>query len=295
MKFRGHETFFIRKGWLGKGMKNVNSRPDVFVSKEKKPMDVLGIGSNMVKSLRYWMQAVGLTVEPKSGKRVQTFTDMGKVIYHEDPYLEEQGTLALLQWYLAHNKENATAWYYFFYIFKMQEFTKEDFVQGLKNYVLMKDESAVAAERSYQEDFNCIISTYLPRSKTTNRYTSPENNISCPLGELGLIDIANRERKSYRKTMLTVAMLPALIAMAIIIMAHPNEKEIEISNLLNGHGSIGRAFNMDMTLLLEILRKIEDLGEIKIIRTAGLDVIKITKDKTSLEYIEQYYQEIKAE
>ena len=43
MKFRGHETFFIRKGWLGKGMKNVNSRPDVFVSKEKKPMDVLGI------------------------------------------------------------------------------------------------------------------------------------------------------------------------------------------------------------------------------------------------------------
>ena len=28
-------------------------------------MDVLGIGANMVKSLRYWLQATGLTVEPE--------------------------------------------------------------------------------------------------------------------------------------------------------------------------------------------------------------------------------------
>lgn len=295
MKFRGHETFFIRKGWLSKGMKNVYKSPEVFVSKEEKPMDVLGIGSNMVKSLRYWMQAVGLTEEPKSGKRVQKFTDIGKIIYSEDPYLEEQGTLALLQWHLAHNKDDATAWYYFFYKFKMQEFTRDDFVQSLKNYVLMEDASAAAAERSYQDDFNCIVNTYLPRYKTSSRYTSPENNISCPLGELGLMDIASKERKLYRKNMPSSAMLPALIALAIILQAHPDKKEIEISKLLNGEGSIGRAFNMDMTLLLDTLRRIENLGAVKIIRTAGLDVIRIMTDKTALECIEQYYQDIKAE
>lgn len=53
MKFRAHDTFFIRKGWLSKGMKAVHSKPDVFVAKDENPMDVLGIGSNMVKSLRY--------------------------------------------------------------------------------------------------------------------------------------------------------------------------------------------------------------------------------------------------
>lgn len=53
MKFRAHDTFFIRKGWLNKGMKYVNFKPDVFVDKEENPMDVLGIGSNMVKALRY--------------------------------------------------------------------------------------------------------------------------------------------------------------------------------------------------------------------------------------------------
>ena len=35
MKFRAHDTFFIRKGWLNKGMKYVNFKPDVFVDKKK--------------------------------------------------------------------------------------------------------------------------------------------------------------------------------------------------------------------------------------------------------------------
>ena len=64
MKFRAHDTFFIRKGWLSKGMKYVCNKPDVFIDKNDPPMDVLGIGSNMVKALRYWLQNVGLTVEP---------------------------------------------------------------------------------------------------------------------------------------------------------------------------------------------------------------------------------------
>lgn len=57
MKFRAHETFFIRKGWLSKGMKAIKNDPMAFISKEKNPMDTLGIGSNMVKSLRYVLLA----------------------------------------------------------------------------------------------------------------------------------------------------------------------------------------------------------------------------------------------
>ena len=70
MKFRAHETFFIRKGWLSKGMKYVRqTNGEVFIDKKNNPMDVLGIGSNMVKSLRYWLLATGLTEEPNTGKR----------------------------------------------------------------------------------------------------------------------------------------------------------------------------------------------------------------------------------
>ena len=69
MKFRAHDTFFIRKGWLSKGMRCVSNKPDVFIAHDENPMDVLGIGANMVKALRYWLQAVGLTKEPNSGRR----------------------------------------------------------------------------------------------------------------------------------------------------------------------------------------------------------------------------------
>ena len=71
MKFRAHETFFIRKGWLSKGMKYVKQTDGmVFIDRENNPMDTLGIGSNMVKSLRYWLLATGLTEENTSGKRI---------------------------------------------------------------------------------------------------------------------------------------------------------------------------------------------------------------------------------
>mgnify|MGYP000721396731 CR=1 FL=1 len=48
----------LEKGWLSKGMRYVSQKPDVLLTKMINPMDVLGIGANMVKSLRYWLQAV---------------------------------------------------------------------------------------------------------------------------------------------------------------------------------------------------------------------------------------------
>lgn len=34
MKFRAHDTFFIRKGWLSKGMKYVCNKPDIDIKPE---------------------------------------------------------------------------------------------------------------------------------------------------------------------------------------------------------------------------------------------------------------------
>lgn len=41
MKFRAHDTFFIRKGWLSKGMRNVKIDPAVFMGAKGNPMDML--------------------------------------------------------------------------------------------------------------------------------------------------------------------------------------------------------------------------------------------------------------
>ena len=52
MKFRAHDTFFIRKGWLSKGMKYVCNKPDVFIDKNDPPMDVLGIRKARVRCVK---------------------------------------------------------------------------------------------------------------------------------------------------------------------------------------------------------------------------------------------------
>lgn len=292
MKFRAHETFFIRKGWLSKGMKAVKNNSDAFISKEVNPMDTLGIGSNMVKSLRYWMQAVGITKEPRNGRRVQSFTALGEAIYKYDRYFEELGTLYLLQYHLASQKELATAWYYFFNVFNVTEFSKEDFVAGLNSYVI-ECEGEPAAIRSLTDDFNCIISTYVPRYKTNPAKVSPENNIDCPFGELGLIDIVDRNRKIYKKITPPTDSINPWIILAVIMEQAGDATEISLNELLVSPNNIGKVFNLDVIALIDLLHEAEKTDAIKIIRTAGLDIIRINEHYTFEQCVEAFYDSIK--
>ncbi len=290
MKFRAHDTFFIRKGWLNKGLRNVNADAGVFMGSKGNPMDVLGIGANMVKALRYWLQAVRLTSEPTSGRKEQTFTDFGNVVFENDPYIEEMGTLWLLHYQLASNKDESTAWYYFFNEFKASEFTKEDFVKQLSNYVRINGEEV--SERSLEDDYNCIINTYVSRMKSNPEKVQPESNIDCPFGELGLIDIANRKEKLYRKATPKKDMIHPLVVLAVILDQANGKEEIKISSIQNDPCNVGKIFNLDIITLTALLYKIELMGYIKVIRTAGLDVIRITKDTSFIECIKDYYEAI---
>ena len=295
MKFRAHDTFFIRKGWLSKGMKYVHSKPDVFVSKDENPMDVLGIGANMVKALRYWLQAVGLTEEPNSGKRVQTFTPLGQSVFTNDRYIEELGTLYLLHYRLSSNKTDATAWYYFFNEFTMSEFSRDDFVDFLQRRIRMEDSDATVAIRSLHDDFSCIINTYLPRYKTSPNRVAPESNIDCPLGELGLIDILSKEKKTYRKAIPVASTISPWVALAIIVDQAGESKEISLNELLTAPCNIGKTLNLDAISMLDVLYQIERIGKIKINRSAGLDVIHILEGLTFQDCVDAYYQSINAQ
>ena len=292
MKFRAHDTFFIRKGWLTKGMEQIVAKPDLFVDKEENPMDILGIGSNMTKALRYWLQVVGLTQEPPQGRRIQTLTEFGEIVYEQDHYIEELGTLYLLQYKLAQQNEKATAWYYFFNEFSMPEFTKEDFVQFLQNKVLMEGDDTSVASRSLGDDFACIINTYLPRSKSNPEKISPENNIDCPFGELGLIDIANKKKKTYKKAIPSPKSLNPWVVLAVIMDQAKGRTEIALNELLTSSCNIGRVFSLDVVVMLDVLHSAEKLGLIKIIRTAGLDVIHINEFISFNDCVGRYYETI---
>ena len=294
MKFRAHDTFFIRKGWISKGMRYVDKNPEVFISKTENPMDVLGIGANMVKALRYWLQAIGITEEPASGRRIQTFTPFGKLVFQYDPYIEELGTLYLLHYKLASNMELATAWYYFFNEFALSDFTKDDFAAQIGNFIKMQNEDTNVAARSIEDDFSCIINTYVPRYKTMPGGVSAENNIDCPLGELGLIDILKKERNNvvYKKSVPSASTFNPWVILAVIHANAKGGKEIGFNELFTGSCNIGKIFNLDSIAMLDVLHSAEGAGELKIVRTAGMDIINLANVYTFEECVEHYYQDI---
>lgn len=292
MKFRAHETFFIRKGWISKGMKYVSISPDVFISKEDNPMDVMGIGANMVKSLRYWLQAIGVTQEPASGKRTQTLTPFGQLVFAHDKYIEEIGTLYLLHYKLASNKEMATSWYYFFNEFSLSDFSKDDFSTQISNYIKIEDDTANVALRSIEDDFTCIINTYVPRYKTMPNKISAENNIDCPFGEMGLIDIIKKGKRHtvYKKVVPSSSTFNPWVILAVINDNADGNNELKLSELLTGENNIGRIFNLDSIAMLDMLHEAEKTDEIKIVRTAGMDIIHLAHNYTFEECVEKYYQ-----
>lgn len=100
LKFSGHESFVIRYGWLPKLHGAISESPDVFSSDERAIL-TLGLGRNMVKSIRFWGDALGLI---RSDGRGVAPTDLANRLLDpatgRDPYLEDIGSLWRLHWQL---------------------------------------------------------------------------------------------------------------------------------------------------------------------------------------------------
>ena len=105
--FSGHESFPCKTLWLKKGYDFVVAGND-FNSPEA--VVGLGVGKNMVASIRFWLKAFGVTDNDK-------ITWLGDYLFDEisgkDKYLEDIATLWLLHFNLVFSEE-ATLYKMFF-------------------------------------------------------------------------------------------------------------------------------------------------------------------------------------
>ena len=193
---------------------------------------------------------------------------------------------------MASNASDATAWYYFFNEFNLSEFSRDDFVEQIQKYIKMSGDGESVAPRSLNDDFACIVNTYLPRYKSSNQKISPENNIDCPFGELGLVDVLNKSKKTYKKSIPSASSIHPLVALAVIVDQAGERKELSLNELLTAPNNIGRVFNLDSITMLDILYGIEHQGLIKINRTAGLDVVNILCEYSFQDCVDRYYATI---
>ena len=103
--FARHETFHPRYGWLKKGFDYVKKDNNVFLRDDASV--VLGVGKNMVRSMKYWCAAFKIIQEkpeaPKNISRPFIPTSFGEALLSDkgwDPYLEDPASLWLLHWKL---------------------------------------------------------------------------------------------------------------------------------------------------------------------------------------------------
>ena len=129
--FSGHESFACRYGWLPKLYEAVVDDPALFSSDERAILR-LGLGRNMVKSLRFWGEAFGLTRTQGREVRVTEFAQMLLDTREGlDPYLENPGTLWRLHWILTIHG-GLGAWAVVFLETHDREITRESFVASVR-------------------------------------------------------------------------------------------------------------------------------------------------------------------
>lgn len=185
-KFSGHETFAFRYAWLPKAFNAIQLTPDLF-SDENNAMVQLGVGKNMVRSIRFWASLTGI-ITLKSGRLYQT-TPFGEKIFDQqkgfDPYLEDSQTLWLLHWRVSTANEPLFAWYYL-----LNRWQESEMIPSVIVSMIIRELEGQhkISKNSLESLLKVFFHTYVPTRGTKSKVL--EDNLDCPLVQLKLIEFS---------------------------------------------------------------------------------------------------------
>ena len=80
------------------------------------------------------------------------------------------------------------------------------------------------------------------------------------------------------------------VLLAVIMDQAGEATEVGLNDLLTASKNIGKVFNLDTITMIDALREAEKTGAIKIIRTAGLDIVRIEEKYSFDECVDKYYE-----
>ena len=230
----------------------------------------LGIGKNMVRSLRFWGMALKVLAElPRDTGRVPPIvpSSFGEAMFGDgglDPYCELPGTLWLLHWSLLKPPSSAPVWWLAFNEFPAIEFSAEE----LQHFVWERTRDwTFTSESAIKKDVLCLLRMY---AAGQSKRASFEDLVDCPFRELQLIQSSTVTPGGYRFLTGSKPTLPPGIAafacMDFIARSQSTAKVIGVNYLATEVGSPGRAFRLseaELTHLLSDAAMIYQLFEMK--------------------------------
>ena len=167
--YSGHESFACKSLWLKKGydfIRNNNNfnAPDSVVQ--------LGVGKNMVASIRFWMRAFGLTQNDELQPIAEYLFDANR---GKDPFVEDLGTLWLLHFLLVSTGEASLYNLLFVELQKERKSFERLHVANFVKRIMTEDgKQNQFNENTVKKDIGTLLLNYvLPqKSKTLDDYNS---------------------------------------------------------------------------------------------------------------------------
>lgn len=283
LKLKRHETFTIREGWLEKAINQIAANPTTF-GKDCGAKE-LGIGSNMVKSLRYWVQATNLISFNNKGAAL---TKLGEIIFKNDKYFEDDFTWWLIHLQLVTNFADAPV-INTIYNLPFSSFDKEFLMRNLKEYY-DNNNYEYGADSSLDSDISVFFKMYF-----SDEVTNPEENYGCPLSRLELL--TSLDKKTFKKLSPSYESLNYRIVYLSIVKCFETANEdiskgisFNIEDLCTMKNNPLAIFNLSRSMLFLYLEDMRKAGLINLIKTAGLNTVYINYIKSEEEIINEYYK-----
>ncbi len=241
-----HETFAIRHGWLSKGLVRMRD-PETGFHANLETADALGLGSKMVKSLSYWMEASGVaSVNAQSRPRHLTVSPTGEVIAVRDPYFEFPASWWFVHLAIASRDGSIFGW--FFNDYQARSFDRLDCVDAYQRHLRDRASKTPSVEM-IQRDVSCLLASY---ADEPGKAQDPEDGTICPLTDLGLLSFHRDTRRFERVAPLDGISPELLLACAAKVGQVAGLEAVGIAELSTLRHGPGRLFHMQADAIDEV-------------------------------------------
>lgn len=238
----------------------------------------LGVGKNMVASIRFWLRAFGLTkndeLQPIASYLFDT--DNGK-----DPYAEDINTIWLIHFLLV-SSEVASLYNILFidYQREKKEFSKTELQAFIKRKCSVPEQKNVYNENTVRKDIGVLLKNYVSPSdlKTIEDF-------SALLIALGLI--VNRSGEIYSfKVNDSKDVCPEIILFAIIRMK--GEDQTVSFDILQ---KLSLIFGLPLATLIEVIRGLEKTfpNTLLFSDNSGIKNVQFLRNINETEVLNHYY------
>lgn len=277
--FSGHESFPCKSLWLKKGYDFVQSgydwnAPDAVVK--------LGVGKNMVSSIRYWMKSFGLLSDNELTNIAHYLLDTK---HGADPFIEDLGTLWLLHYMLVSQGEASLYKLVFTRLqYERQSFDTKQVLSFVKRIMTEDGKFKIYNENTVKKDFNVLLQTYA----YARRSSSVEEH-SLLLTDLNIIRHFNDD-KAYLFNLEGKRQIPNEILLYAITREKGSDNSLDYDILQR----IGLIFCLtDLELISMLLTLQEQLPQyIRYTDTAGLRQVQFLKEIDTKAILNHYYHGI---